>query len=70
MVIEIKNKRNYSGPGVYCGRPTPLGNRFTMTNESQRDWACDQYKTWFDQQVEQKTPPVMRMLIDLTLEFV
>jgi hypothetical protein len=45
-MIEIKNKRDYSGSGVYVGRPSPLGNPFPMLNEGMRDEVCDKYQAW------------------------
>ena len=68
-MIEIKNKRAYTGAGIYCGRPTPLGNPFNVSNESQRDWSCDQYKIWFDKRVAEKNQPVMNMLDSLVRQY-
>ena len=43
-MITVRNKRNYNGPGIYVGRPSVLGNRARMEDESQRDWAVEQFR--------------------------
>lgn len=60
-MIKILNKRN-GDKGVYCGRPSPLGNPFHMRNEKDRDEVCDRYQEWFDDMVRRKNPQVMREL--------
>ena len=45
-LIEIKNKRNYRGLGVYVGRPNPLGNPFQIGVHGTRDEVVDKYELW------------------------
>ena len=52
-MIEIKNKRNYSGDGVYVGRGrgSVLGNPFPTNNgERTRDQSVDLYHDWLQSQ--------------------
>jgi hypothetical protein len=46
-------------------RGTPLGNRFVLRHEYQRDEVCDRYEVWFAEQVRQRTPAVMDQLNEL-----
>jgi len=46
QVIEIKNRRVYRGPGFYVGRPSPLGNPFSVKVYG-RENAIKKYKVWF-----------------------
>lgn len=58
-MIYVLNKRTYSGPGEYIGRPTPLGNPFTHLSDVKgckqvgsrleavercRQWLRDEYR--------------------------
>ena len=51
--ILVKNKRFYSGPGIYIGRPSPLGNPFSHLENtlakfkvSSRKEAVSSYEEW------------------------
>jgi hypothetical protein len=35
--IRIVNKRNYNNPGIYAGRPSPLGNPFVIGRDGDRE---------------------------------
>ena len=51
MSIEIMNLRTIKPTQPYdvkVDRSSPLGNKFYMANEVQRDVVCDQYQQWFD----------------------
>jgi hypothetical protein len=37
---------------IYCGRGSSLGNPFRMNNENERDKVCEDYETYFYEQVE------------------
>ena len=58
-MIQVVNKRNYSGPGEYIGRPqSPLGNlwshkssKYAILVKSRRE-AIDKYKDWIDAEPE------------------
>jgi len=43
-MIKIVNKRNYKGPGIYVGRPSPLGNRFVIGRDGDRDEVIRKYR--------------------------
>lgn len=45
-MVRVMNKRTYSGDGHYVGRPSPLGNPFTMRGEHERLDVCKRYATW------------------------
>ena len=36
-MIRIVNRRNYKGPGIYIGRPSPLGNPFIIERDGDRE---------------------------------
>ena len=44
-MIEIKNKHNYSGPGVYIGRPSVLGHPFPVEQYG-RERCIKRYRVW------------------------
>lgn len=60
IVIEVVSKMGENT--IYIGRPSPLGNPFPMTKESQRQGVCGQYEIWFQQQVVDEVPEVMQEL--------
>lgn len=47
-MISVKNKKTYKGPGEYVGRPSVLGNPFTMPPHS-REEAIFMYESWLRQ---------------------
>ena len=55
MSIVVVNRKNPLPVGhgnrhvFYCGRGTPLGNKFVMYDEAQRNEVCDKYAIYFDQ---------------------
>lgn len=53
---------NRNEVGEYVGRPSPLGNPFTMKDEIDRDWACDNYTRWFNRKVHEEDPDVLNEL--------
>ena len=54
-MIIIANRRKRGVVGEYCGRPSPLGNPFTLhdeRNDAERNRVCDLYERWFADQLE------------------
>jgi hypothetical protein len=53
-IPQVLNKRALHGPlpptAVFCGRPSPLGNRFVIDRDGTRDQVCDQYEAWLPTQ--------------------
>jgi len=43
-MIKIVNKRNYTGPGIYIGRPSPLGNPFVIGRDGDREEVIRKYR--------------------------
>jgi hypothetical protein len=43
-MIRIVNKRNYQGPGIYIGRPSPLGNPFVIGRDGDREEVIRKYR--------------------------
>lgn len=41
---------------VYIGRPSILGNPFTMRDEAMRDEVCDKHRVWLNQQRLAESP--------------
>jgi hypothetical protein len=46
VTITIENKRFYHGPGIYIGRPSPLGNPFIIGPEGDRAEVIAKYAEW------------------------
>ena len=44
-MVKVENKRNYSGPGVYIGRPSILGNPFSVEQYG-REGCIERYRAW------------------------
>jgi Domain of unknown function (DUF4326) len=53
-VPRVLNKCNLRGSlsssAVFCGRPSPLGNRFIIGRDGTRDQVCDLYEAWLPTQ--------------------
>jgi hypothetical protein len=49
--INIKNKKNYSGPGEYIGRPSILGNPFIIGRDGNRTEVIEKYKIYFHERL-------------------
>jgi hypothetical protein len=51
-MIQIMNLKHNPNPGkiidFFIDRRSPVGNPFAMKTESERNFVCDQYQTWFD----------------------
>jgi len=50
-LCNLRNSKPVMAWEVCCDRRSPLGNKFYMSNEKQRDLVCDQYADWFKAQV-------------------
>lgn len=51
MTITIMNLRNTKPTepyDFYIDRRSPLGNKFPMKDESERDEVCEKYEEWFN----------------------
>lgn len=47
MTVRIASKRNGGGfDGTYIGRPSPLGNPFTIGRDGDREAVIAQYRVW------------------------
>ena len=44
-MISVENKRNYKGEGVYIGRPSVLGNPFSVEQYG-RERCIELYRGW------------------------
>lgn len=62
--MEIIVGKKYDVDAYYIGRGTPLGNPFVMKNYSdeERNRVCDEYEVWFNKQIEDNNPKVMKEL--------
>ena len=47
--IRVVNKKNWSGAGYYCGRPSVLGNLFQIGIDGSRDEVIEKYRVWLEQ---------------------
>ena len=48
----IKNDPNNIVIEEFIGRPSVLGNRYPMLDESDRDRVCDLYEEWLEEQMQ------------------
>ena len=55
MSIQIINLRTGQSYDFRCDRKSPVGNPYTMHNESERDKVCEQYESLFDQTMHDNT---------------
>jgi len=65
MAIVIKNLRNASIKHKYqvrVDRQSPLGNKFYMSDDSQRDTVCDKYEEWLNDMIALKNGKVINEL--------
>lgn len=61
--IGLRNKKYPLDTTVYyVGRPSPLGNPFRVTDESQREEACRNYHEWISTQIREQNPMVVSEL--------
>lgn len=58
-MIQVVNRHNYKGDGIYIGRPSPLGNPFARFDYEHvkfkvktRREAIDAFEDWLDEQPE------------------
>ena len=47
-MIRIVNKKNYKGPGIYIGRPSPLGNPFAIGRDGDREEVIRKYRDFLN----------------------
>ena len=51
-MIRIVNKRNYKGPGIYIGRPSPLGNPFVIGRDGDREEVIRKYRDFLNKALQ------------------
>ena len=63
IIVNLKKIGSFAGlkkiGGIYCGRPSALGNPFVGNN------AIPQYETWLAKQIVEQNPKVVLMLQSL-----
>ena len=63
LTIEVVNRETYQGKDAhYIGRPTLLGNPFSIRQHGGRDNAIAKYKTWLNLQWTTNNKQVIREL--------
>lgn len=68
IMIEIMNLRNNKPKFKYdfrCDRETPLGNPYPLKSENERNKVIDDYRIWFNQQIENKNLEIIDYLCEL-----
>ena len=55
-MITVGNKK-HGACGIYVGRPSPLGNPFTMQGESERAAVIRDYEDWLAEQLLDPSSP-------------
>ena len=63
--VRVCNIHHGTQDGVYIGRPSPLGNPYTVFSPRDRDFVCDLYEDWFVDRVQKDDPAVMAELVRL-----
>ena len=69
--IKVVNKKVYQGPGEYIGRPSPLGNPFTIGRDGDRTTVIEKYRKWLWGKMQGNTDQMAelrRMVAKLNLE--
>ena len=61
MKITVASKRD-GASGWYVGRPSALGNPFTMRTEADRDRVIGQYREWLAHKIADRDAAVMNEL--------
>lgn len=75
--MRIVNVRDHGGVaafvasgGVYCGRPSPLGNPFVISGSITREDAIAMYRAWLWERIQARDEAVLAALAALTEESV
>lgn len=63
-MITIKNKKIYKGAGYYIGRPSVLGNPFTVA-EYGRGNCIELYRKYLWEEIQKPTSKVAKEIFDL-----
>lgn len=50
-IIHIVKTKEHTD-SVYCGRGSVLGNPFPITQHASRNYVCDEYQIYFDEQIQ------------------
>jgi len=50
----VKNKKTYKGPGIYIGRPSPLGNPYKIGRDGTRKEVIEKYDAWLQSELKKK----------------
>lgn len=48
--------------GEYIGRGSPLGNPYPITHINDRDYVCDAYEEYLDNEITKKNPVIIKEL--------
>lgn len=62
----VKVGKKWDKGAVYVGRGSPLGNKFVMANESDREYVCDAYEVWLQDRIALGDPVVVNELSRLS----
>jgi hypothetical protein len=46
-VTFVRNRKEYSGPGIYCGHGTPFGNPFVIGLDGTRPEVIAKFEEWW-----------------------
>jgi len=67
LMITVRNKKTYKGPGEYVGRGSVLGNQFKMKNKSheERMRVIQEFRVWLWKQMQANNKEVMKELYRL-----
>lgn len=63
-VILIKNQKRYKGQGVYIGRPSFLGNPFSIGKDGGREVVIAKYQVWLEERLDHDCAAT-RMFVEL-----
>jgi hypothetical protein len=62
MEIKIRNKHNWTGEGIYVGRPSPLSNPYRIDDENNRMMVIERYGYMIKNAILKRDPKIITAL--------
>ena len=62
MAIQVVNKKQFKGEGIYIGRPSVLGNPFAIGRDGDREEVIARYRAWLWDQVKARNEVFAELL--------
>lgn len=65
ITIVNKKKEPALSPGIYVGRPSPLGNPYLIGVDGCREIVIEKYRVWLKRQLLDRLSPASKMINNL-----